>query len=222
MEDTLELSPVITSAVLQGALGRVVFSCLSTDDSVSTFIEYDYVNNVWTVVPRVAGTGAISAAMVGDIAGTVPSYIWVTAAAGIWRQTFDWLDNSTYKTIRLTSPWVHVQGLTGWQHVDTIALLAESATDHELTISIAYDYSSTYADTKTWTAAQINALATSREMLRMDLLQPECVAFSVRIEDAAPAVGSTLGAGKGPVLIGIQLLASADDDLAKLPEGNRK
>lgn len=224
VETTQQANPVITSAIVQGARGRVVFSCLPSEGSATgTDIQYDYVNDVWSVCPRMSSSGVQSAAMIGNNAGTVPVYFWATAAGAVWQEsTATYLDNASYKNGIVVTPWIHTTGLVGWQHVDALVLLAQSVEAHSITISVAYDYSDSYTDTETWTDTQIAAFTTSREQLQIDLSRPECTAFRVKVEDAKPAVLGVGNKGQGPILIGIQAIARADDGLVKLPEGNRQ
>jgi hypothetical protein len=223
VEDTRATYPIVTSAVLRGALGRVVFSCVATEGAATgTFIEYDYTNNVWTICPREQDTGAVSAAMVGDIAGTVPTYTWVTAAGAAWQESASsFQDNEGFKPSSLVTPWIHVQGLTGWQQIDSLALIAQRKTAHGMVISVGYDYEDAYTDVRTWTHTEITALATSREILRVDMTRPECIAIRVKAEDTDSAI-ELRGTGEGAAFVGLQLIGRADDDLTKLPDANRK
>ncbi len=222
VEDTLGAFPIITSAISQQSPCRVVFSCVATEGAATgTAIEWDLANQLWTACPRVAGVGIQSACNTGG-PGQPATYTWVTAAGQAYTENAaSSLDAGAYKPGYLLSPWIHVQGLTGWQHVDALQILAKSMSGHDLRVRIAYDYASTFTDDKTWTAAQVAALATAREVLQVDLLQPECTAIQVRIDDTTPSSGG-LGTGQGPALIGMNLLARGDDGLSKLPEANRQ
>ncbi len=223
IEDTFATYPVVTSAINQQTSGRILFSCLTAEGSSSgTWLEYDYVNDVWAPCPRMSGVGAQSAAIVDAPTGGDPVYSWVRRSGVVYfEDTSSSLENGTYKPGRLLSPWIHVQGALGWQHVDTVQILAKNLSAHDLRIRVAYDYSSTFTDSVTWTDAQISALSTAREALQVDLSQPECTAFQVEIVDATPSV-SAVGTGFGPALIGLQLTARGDDALSKLPGENRQ
>ncbi len=223
IEDTLTANPVITSAVNQQATSRVVFTCLPVEGSFTgTAIEWDLTNQLWTVCPRIIfGQGIQSAANIGG-PGQAAVYTFVTPGGFVWQDTpGSALENAGYKPGRLLTPWVHVQGLTGWQHVDSLQILAKALSGHDLRVRVAYDYSATFTDSKTWTAAQIAALTTAREILQVDLTQPECTAIQVEIVDTTPSSGG-LGTGYGPALIGLNLMARGDDGLSKLPEENRQ
>ncbi len=222
VEDTLAAYPIITSAVVQQSQCRVVFSCVLAEGSAfGTGIEWDTANQLWTVCPRVVLSGTQSACNTGG-PGQPATYTWVTAAGQVYTESStSSVDASNYKPGYLLSPWIHVQGLTGWQHVDTLQILAKRISGHDLRVRIAYDYAATFTDDKTWTAAQILALSTAREVLQVDLSQPECTAIQVRIDDTAPSSGA-LGTGQGPALIGMNLVARGDDALSKLPEANRQ
>ncbi len=227
VEDTLTANPVITSAIVQQANGRVIFTCLPSEGSATGLaIEWDLTNQLWTVCGRLAsdgfpGAGVQSACNIGG-PGQPQTYTWVTRAGQAYQEsTTSALEDGDYKPTRLLTPWIHVQGLTGWQHVDTLQILAKSLSAHDLRVRIAYDYSPNFTDSKSWTATQIAALTTAREVLQVDLTQPECTAIQVEIVDSVPT-GVGAGSGFGPALIGLNLLARGDDGLSKLPEENRK
>jgi hypothetical protein len=130
------------------------------------------------------------------------------------------LDSSAWIPTTTVSAWVH-GGLVGLEMAVRAILLAQDLTDHDLTVSVAYDYSDTYTDVRTWTAAQLGALATSREILQVSFTQPECTAYRIKVTCATPSSGS-VGTGQGTVLIGMQSDLADQGIIVPLPDENRQ
>ena len=228
VEDSLTLNPVITSAVLDESQGQVTFTCLPTETSTTGItLTWNYVFSVWTTGTTsdggLANAGAKSAVMWGQNPGTAPIRTWMQNVTGtVFQESVaSYLDAGAWVPITMVTPWAKTGGVAGFQIASSLILQAFAATGHDLTISIAYDYSPTYTDVRTWTAAQIAALATANETLQVDLTQPECTAFRVKITDAVPSSG-ILGTGRGPILWGLQVNVGSQGILALLPAGNRQ
>jgi hypothetical protein len=104
------------------------------------------------------------------------------------------LDVSTWVTQRAVTGWIKTAGLQGEQFIDRVLLLAKRVTGHDVTISLAFDYSDSFTESQTFTATTIASLA--REWLDRGLVQTTSQAVKVKIEDATPSSG-TVGTGKG-------------------------
>jgi hypothetical protein len=222
VEGELSARPIVTSAVLDEAKGRVFFSLADSNGATSgSFVVWDMVNQVWTI--ETTGEQAVKdSIMWGQNVGTVPVRTWLSSSGAIWQEsTSSYLDAGTnWVPSVLTTPWIH-SGLVGYQLIVRAILLAQAATGHDLTIEVSYDYSDTPTDSKTWTAAEISSFATSREQLEIGFTQPECTAFQLRVSDATPSSGS-VGTGQGAVLIGLQVDGADQGILIPMAEANRK
>lgn len=228
VEVSQNANPVTTSAVLDEAKGVVNFTCLPTEASATGItLAYNMVFRSWTSSTigdgSITNAGARSAVMVGQNAGTTPVRVWLQTSSGsIFQESASaYLDNGAWVTTTMETAWIHENGVAGFQNVISAVLQAQSLTDHDLTIQVAYDYSASYTDTHTWTAAQIAALTTARATLQFDLTLPECNAFRVKVTDATPSSG-VVGTGQGPALFGLQILGGTSGAFVPLPEANRQ
>ena len=227
VEDSITANPVVTSAVLDELQGQVTFTCLPTEGSATGItITYNYVFGVWTTGTVGDGTtanvAAKSAIMWGQQPATTPIRTWLQSTGNVFQEsTTSYLDAGAWVSTTALSPWIKANGVAGFQMARSLILQAQRYTGHDLTISIAYDYSASYTDVRTWTAAQLAALSTSNEALQVDLTQPECTAFRVKITDATPSSG-VVGTGQGASLWGMQIEVGANGLLTLLPEGNRQ
>lgn len=203
---TLAAYPIVTSAVLDTRNGLVRFSLAETVTSgvVGTNgvdVIFDLTRGSWVSrdirrgsVPEEAAQDALMAYLEGAW-----RYTWVATNGYLYyeRDADDasaHLDASAWVVKKATTPWIHLSGIHGEHFVDQVLVLGKRITDHDLTISIAYDYSDSYTSTKTFTAAQIGALA--REWLVKEIAQTTSNAIRVELVDDSPTSG-TVGTGAG-------------------------
>lgn len=208
VHDTLASYPYVSAAVYDERAGLVRVSLAAAEASglVSgngVDLVWDPVNDVWESKDVKYGTSATQAsqdACLVTYAGTAGRYAWLSTGGTVYIERLSsdasaCLDGSTWATQRAVTPWVHIAGLNGEQFLDQVLLLAKWATGHDITISLAFDFSASYTSTKTFTAAQVAALA--REWLVKEIGDnTKSQAVRVKLEDATPSSGS-VGSGKG-------------------------
>ncbi len=230
VQDATDLFPVVTSAVLDEQKGVVLFTCVASEDPgdpgayVGTVLVYDLVLGVWTIDTVALDSLSVtkSAIMWGQNPGTTPVRTVLGLSGGVYQEsTVNYLDNSGWVTFTMETAWVKGAGVAGFQCAILAILQAQNLSDHDLTISVGYDFNTTYTDVQTWTAAELLLLTTQRETLQMQFSQPECTAFRLKVVDATPT-GGTVGTGQGPVLFGLEIDAGANGGLVPLPQENRK
>ncbi len=238
VEDSLAANPVITSAVLDNARSQVTFTCIASEGaSTGITVNWDLLFNVWTTGTLTPGSpsdnqAAWSAIMWGQNPGTVPIRSWLDSGGIVYQEsTTDYSDAGTWVDSIMETAWIRIgSGSSGaflspmtasFQMAVGAILQAQSLTGHDLTISVGYDYASSYTDTHTWTAAEIAAFTTNRETLQFDLTRPECIAFRIKAVDATPSSG-TLGTSQGVVLFGLLADGGTNGKFVPLPEENRK
>lgn len=203
ISETVASYPTIAGAVADQAasLIRVARAASESGGLVSgegVDLVYDLTLKTWVSVDRKLVTASVAtpaqhAAML--YVSDAWRYCWLRSNGTLYYETdTQFLDVSTWPTKRAITGWVHIAGLQGEQFIDRVLLLAKRITGHDLTISMAFDYSETYTFTKTFTAAQIAAL--TREWLDTGPTQTTHQAVKVKIEDAAPSSGVT-GTGEG-------------------------
>jgi hypothetical protein len=212
-QDQLDTYPVITSAVLDTRNGLAIFSLAEsqTDGLASTNgkdVVLDLTRGVWSSIDDKRGgvaTQATQDACMAYIDGAW-RYTWLGTTGVVYyeRDSDDasaHLDGSTWVTQRAITPWLHIAGIQGEQFVDQVLALCKFHTAHDLTISLAFDYSDSFTSTKTFTAAQIGALA--RQWLVKEMGDhTTSQAVRVKVEDATPSSGS-VGTGKGSTWVAL-------------------
>jgi hypothetical protein len=168
---------------------------------------YDLSLQSWQSVDAITGAGANEAAQDGAMlyVGGSWRYGWLGTDGTVYYERLSsdgsaYLDGSSWVTQRAVSPWVAIAGRNGEQFIDHVLLLAKRLTGHDLTISIAFDFSDSYANTKTFTATQIASLA--REWLVREITQTKSQAVRVKLEDATPSSGS-VGTGQGSAWVAL-------------------
>lgn len=185
VEDTLG-SAHVTSATLWEDRNVVIF----TLDTGTDALVYHYVAQEWATWTH--ATTAYAATLSNgdyytlDSAGQVHVMHDGTYADGA---------GTTYPTMTISTPWVHVGGIQGFSRVRRVSLLGEYRSRSDVTVKLYHDRESTAATTYTWTAAQIAAAAKyGRIQIVMHVARQKC--SSVRIEiitTADSAVGGDPG-----------------------------
>ena len=206
VQTTLESYPVVTSMVLddKNNLVRISLAASVSSGLVSgggrTLI-FDLAEKAWEGVDDITGSASHEAAQdatVVTIAGERRyAYLAADGTVRYERLASDasaHLDGSTWVTQRAVTPWVRIAGINGEQFIDQVILIARRYTSHDLTISLGFDFADTYASSRTFTAANIDALA--KEWLVKEVSQTTSQAVRVKLEDATPSSG-TVGSGKG-------------------------
>lgn len=211
IQDTLASYPVVAAAVLDAEHGLAIFSLAAsrTDGVVSASgrdIVFDLDLGVWISRDAKVGNAASQDACVAYVEDAW-RYCWLDDDGTVYyrRSSGDasaHLDGATWVTQKAITSWAHIAGLNGEQFIDQVLLLAKRVTGHDLTIALAFDYSDTFTSIKTFTAAQIAALA--RQWLVKEVEQTTSNAIRVSIEDATPSSGS-VGSGRGATWVCLTL-----------------
>ncbi len=216
VEAELAAFPVVTSAVLHEASGHVLFALTTANGSSGTNVEWDSVHHLWTTHNRIA-TGVInkSATMVGNNAGTVPVYTWMNAAGVVYQEvTSSYLDAGQYISGTLETPWIHLAGLNGFQRVRKVLVQFAANTPSDVTLSFAFDYSASYTETATFTAATIAGWSFPQFVVEVG--RQKCQAIRIKIVDTTPT-GLAIGTGQGPTIIGLTLAIAVKPTTARMP-----
>ena len=230
VEDTLTTYPTITSAVLHEQVGRVYWTVRQSDiTAVGAIVMHDLVHQTWTTRPIVPFAGPKHASLLGSAFGEVPTYAYLADSGTVFEETpGNYLDASAASgsvtpafssSIIQTGP-IKLSGIAGFQRVREVHILGQSNTRCDLTIALDYDNAGTFAETHSFTAAQIAAFSTSRAIVSVRPKQQKCRAIAVRITDATPSSGS-LGIGQGCTFIGLRFRIGVKPGSARIPAANR-
>jgi hypothetical protein len=213
VQDELASYPYVTAMALDTRKNLVRISLASALDSnglasgTGHDVVFDMVLKKWIGIDKKHGTSNEQPSQASSMVyiGGQWVYGWLAADGTVYVERLagagsDFLDGSTWTTQGATTPWVHVAGMQGDQLIDRVLLLAKRATDHDVTISLAFDYVESFTESQTFTAAEISTLA--REWLDRGLGQITSNAVKVRIEDATPSSG-TVGTGEGAAWVAL-------------------
>ncbi len=235
VQETLAAFPVVTSATVE-PVSCCVFIELAVNQSAGLVIGggrtlvYDLSLQKWVSIDRrssalgVADTPSQSACMI--YTGSRYAYAWMDATGYVSYGSGLHLDaGANFIAKRAVSANVKAAGFQGLQHVNKTLLLAKYLTPHDLSMSFAYDYSSTYTTPRVYSAAEL--LAMSAAMPNMQLEHPgtddsRCQAIRVQLQDAAPAAGTSFGvSGACSTWIALSLEIVPQTGAYGLPDASR-
>jgi hypothetical protein len=216
----------VTSAVDDPIHGRVYFTITTAGDTVGKRLVYDYVHGIWTT-DSIPGVVPMSAALIGGMFTGTPSMYQLGKFGQVYKERpvgdgAYYLDDTNWITATIETGWFKADGEQGYGRVREVRLLSENQTDHDLSISVGYNYATAYTDPRTWQRATIDALTTTHEQLAVGCTLQKTESIRILITDATPT-GGTIGTGAGPGYIGIAFVASQEEGGAfPLPDGNRQ
>lgn len=156
------------------------------DDADAAILLYDYEKNQWhTWESGLLGllidiASPINTNERGDLWGVSPSLTTnaVRMTPGIYADSFV----SDY-TMKISTPWIVLEGLAGYQRVYEVLFLGEWKSSHTLSVKVYYDYVETVIETKT-------EAITSDPGTYLFGLQPakqRCVSIRFDIEESNPS-----------------------------------
>lgn len=218
VETTLAANPVIKRATLVSGKTEVRFECAPTETSTTgVTLVFNYTFKAWSVFQRydddaaLASSAAISAAVVDDV------YYWAVPGGRVYQEsTTSYLDGTTWATLTVDSAWAKASAIQGWGRFRYVNVLCDSQEAHDLTLSVGYDYSSTWEQTHTFTADEIARWTTPLEAGEIQLGKQKASAIRVRIHDARPTRRAYV-TGQGPILVGLQLEVGTMSRGVRLP-----
>jgi len=120
------------------------------------------------------------------------------------------------------SAWFKAAGVQGVQQFNKLLALTRKATDHNLSVSLSYNYEQTFRTARTYTRAEINTLLTAgwpvTQLKHEAHDDAECQSIRVRLEDVTPT-GGTVGTGKGATWLALTLDITPKSGVFDVPEG---
>lgn len=201
VEDKLASYPTITSAVLVAEEGEVRFTCNDTAGASGIVIVWDYINKFWhtrkykdAADTDATETAFVDAALIGGV------YTLVTAAGQVYREdTSTFLDDGTdfvERDVQLAA--VSPAGPNGWHRFRRWQVLGTNVTNHDLKLSLARDYATTWEQTNTFAAQTTPTTIGPIQQARITPQYQKATAMRLRLQDITPTTGAA-GTGAGPI-----------------------
>ena len=217
---------VVTSATYVRGQGHVRWTVVPTQGSATgSIVVYDNYHESWSLisvynqqVPQ-AGAAPVSGYFLNG-----PFY-WLGQDGSVFQEnavTGQYQDGSTldaahWITFTVESAWIKARDLQGLARFWGLELLGQSLDPHDLTVSLAFDYSTTYSQVATFSAQTIASFVNGIEQLEMWLQTQKLESLRVKITDAFPtSLAPTTG--QGPSLQGIELQVGLYKNLHRLPK----
>ncbi len=200
--DTLTTYPVITSAVLVAEQEEVRFTCNTTDGTTGIVLAWDYGYKNWFVrrYTDLANTLAANIPFV-DAALVDGVYTMLTAGGQVYQEsTSTKLENGTgYVPMDIVLAPISPVSNLNWHRVKDVTVMGTSVTDHDLKVSLARDYATSYEQDVTFAANTLPTATGPKELCRVTMANQKCQAVKIRIQDITPSAGS-VGTGAGPII----------------------
>ncbi len=213
MVDTLAAFPVITSAVLVAAETEIRFTCNADDGETGIVLVWNYLHKTWftRVYTDAADTDDESVPFV-DAALIDGVYTLLTAGGQVYQETSAHkLDDGTAWVNRdiVLAP-ISPGGTVSWNRVKDLTINGTSVTNHDLEVSFARDYATSYETTRTFEAGGLVTTIGPLEKCRVTVKNQKCQAIQVRIRDLTPTDPTSypVSTGDGPILEALSLRVS--------------
>lgn len=206
VQDRLTLYPTITSAVLVGKYNQIRFTCSNGTNGIT--LVFDYVTGQWATFTNYNAASPGTSAVVQDACVVNGVYTWATSAGAVYQETETTnLDGTLFVPMRFDIAPVNVRldtqsptpGPIGFQRVRKVMLAADTQSPASISMQYAFDYSTSWTQSYTWTDAALAALGSSNVGLRVGSqngASPRCTALAISVRDAAPTT-LAVGTGKG-------------------------
>lgn len=229
VDDHVTSFPVCTSAVLDEATSRVMFTMAAYESPSALgggcILVYDFTVSMWSVT-TLDSTVALNVAT-SAIAPTSDGLVYALLAGNgtvLNENQNEGIDRTlspvsqVLPVASIETPWIKMAGLGGYQRTRRVQIQGERLDPHDLIVSVAYDFSPTYTQTRRWTWTELVSFAA--EDVEMHLKTQKCQALRIKIEDAPPT-GGTVSTGKGCTLFGLTIEWGAKAGTNKLPARQR-
>lgn len=207
VEDSLNAQPTVLAAVVLDPVAHQRF-VLAAPGQPSTVLVYDDTFKLWTTYVYSNAAGAQIAL---GAATRFRDLFTFSDSAGIVYQddpTTHLDAGVTWVPQSATGAWFMAGGVENWARWRWVYFLGEYATDHDLTVSLAYDYMPTPQKSYTWTSDLVDGSLVLGTMERAPLhvnIQ-KAKSIQITVSDAAPTgAGATIGTGEGVHFLSLDL-----------------
>lgn len=234
VQKTLALFPFVTSATLDTSNTLIRFTLATTrtngvvaaaggcsvvyNPSLSNWASKDLIQG------QIAGEAAQDACML--LLGGIWRYSWLGQDGHLYIEHAPtdvdaYLDGATWITRVCETGDFKVSGLQGQQMFNGAMLLERLVSGHDVSISSAYDYSTSYETPTVYTAATINALLAAgwpiTQLKQLGSNNAQGQAVRLLISDATPSSGA-VGSGQASTWLGLTLDITPQTGAMEVPD----
>jgi hypothetical protein len=177
----------------------------------------------WTLFDRYDTDTSTNLKPSMDEAVVNSQYYWLTSGGRVYQENRSttaagaFMDNGHWVTMTVESAWAKADGIAGWGRFRYANTLAQRLDPHDLTISVATDYATSYAQSATFTAGTMATWTTPLQHAELQIGAQKASALRVKISDATPTGGVAATTGAGPILVGLQLDVGVYGRVARIP-----
>lgn len=219
LEDSLG-DYAITGGVLVADRKEVRWA-ISTGSKVGKTLVWDYQANAWLTHELASAT--VAACTVGGV------HHRIAYAGTVYQERETWSTSLDVYVLKITSAWLKFSGsemplLKGFRRVwKTVLMLRWYSGD--LIVRVGYDYEASYTDSRTWTIAELTALAAVDGLVHLEVqhTRQKCEAVRFQLEESNPGGQSPPPRGQGFTVLGAVAEVGVKPGGARpLPSGSRK
>lgn len=209
---------------------------LSASDNTGLAVVFDFTSGGWTTQKyNISGT-AVSVQDVVYTKGYISAYntqsddkvflIHPSTIGLLFESTDTKLDYysaslNNYVPYTIETGWIRLDSHQDRLRASDFLFLAKQVSNHKVTISVAYDYSSSYSYSKTWDQDVLNSLTLEQVEVQIPIQAKQAVRF--KIVDAAPSNTGTypVGTGSGADIVALTVKFGKRGGGAKLPASQK-
>ena len=219
---TVDSYPYNGGAAFDRKSGRALFvvgSAIAADGRISagSTLVFDTTVSQWSEWPLATAMQDVAYSRLA-VSGTEDSRICYASSGTLWYESSSGsLDGSTYAPYTLETGWIRMESLQDRLLVPSFKLMGEWQDNHDLTISVAYDYSDTYTDTITFKASDMVDMEVEQFEFQLPRTAVQAVRF--KVQDSAPSDSGNfpVTTGKGLDIFGLTVKLGKKGGGALLP-----
>lgn len=207
LEVTTLANQTVTSATLCTQNNTVRFTLQASDASTTGVVAvYNYLMRKWATWQFYDADLAVASTAVSSAVNVSGVYYWGTANGATYQESSTlYTDAGQYVTLSIETAWIKAGAVAGFGRFRYGIVLGEKLDAHDLALSVAVDYSPTYAQVAAFTAPVIATFTTPLELASVHIATQKSAAVRFKVSDATPTATS-ITTGAGPRLLGLNVL----------------
>lgn len=201
LEDSLGDYQILSGTLV--ADRKEVRWAIATGSKAGKTLVFDYKAGAW--LTHELGSATVHACTVGGVHTRVAYQGSVYAERDTWSTTLD------SHSLKLTSAWLKLSGselplLNGFKRIWKTIVMGRWYSG-DLIVRVAYDYGTTWTDVRTWTVADLTALAAADGLVHLEVqhTRQKCEAVRFQLEESNPGGQTPPPRGQGFTVLGATL-----------------